>query len=239
MTIAPTIASSATATGTSSVVLAENMDRAGLTIDNYGSVPVWLNFGAAAVVGSGLMVKAGGSRSFASTFKDNQFAKLDVYAITEGVSADLGILEVVGRGGPPITGTEGNGLLESTISQPEGAQSVIVANPSHLYGDDVVLIQQDNVPVGAPEISEEFDFSKFRAPKYIQVIHTGAGLTSKIFFSAEPGDITTITYAAVSGLEPISGSGGYWLVEFPCRAARITVDSTVATDDVKICGSLR
>jgi hypothetical protein len=123
-------------------------------------------------------------------------------------------------------------------SAPENAQNVIVLNPSHLYGDDIVVIEQENVPVATPSITKHIDVSHYRSDKFVHVIHVGTGLVSKIFFAAEPGDITSLQYTSVSGLGNLSATG-YWLVDFPCRAIKVTVDSGTATDDVYIYMSLR
>ena len=123
-------------------------------------------------------------------------------------------------------------------SAPENAQNVIVLNPSHLYGDDIVVVEQENVPVASPSITKYIDVSHYRSDKFVQVIHVGTGLVSKIFFAAEPGEITSLQYTSVTGFGDLTSSD-YWLINFPCRAIKITVDSGTATDDVYIYMSLR
>ncbi len=124
-------------------------------------------------------------------------------------------------------------------SLPENAINNIQQNPSHLYGDDIVIVEKENVPTGTPSITKYVDVSKFRRDLTIQVKQVGAGLTASLFLTSEPGtDLTSLNYDNDAALAPLAGTSDRWWIRYPNRALKITVDSTVATDDIFIWASL-
>lgn len=81
----------ATATGTSGIVLIENSNRKVATIVNVGAASVFLAVGTAAIYGSGIALAAGAGYEWNSTNLTHE----QIHAITAGTSVELSIMEGV------------------------------------------------------------------------------------------------------------------------------------------------
>jgi hypothetical protein len=122
-------------------------------------------------------------------------------------------------------------------SLPENAINNIQQNPSHLYGNAVEVLVQENIPIST--VTRYRDVSKYRSDKAIQVVITGAGLTVKLWLTNEPGtDLTAKTYYQDGALPDLTASD-YWVITYPVEALKFEFVSTVATDDVECYMSLR
>lgn len=95
--LASPVISSATATSASSVAVAYNGSRARLYIENTSDFDnVYINWGAAAVVGQGRRIQCGGGNFEFEITRDGQldWAKDAVHVISDGDDAELTIEEV-------------------------------------------------------------------------------------------------------------------------------------------------
>jgi hypothetical protein len=143
--------------------------------------------------------------------------------------------------GATFAGTDVFGVVirgsDRYASAPENAINNIQQNPSHLYGQAVEVLVQENIPISTVTVYK--NVSKFRQDKVIQVLITGAGLTVKLWLTNEPGtDPTAKTYYQDAALTNLTTSG-QWAITYPVEDLKFEFVSTVATDDVECYMSLR
>lgn len=87
----PTPDTKTVSSAASTLVLASNAKRKYAYLGGHATVGLWLNFGAAAVVGTGIYVPAGGAYEIDG---DNLYTG-DIYAIlASGVNQVIGIMEL-------------------------------------------------------------------------------------------------------------------------------------------------
>jgi hypothetical protein len=105
-------------------------------------------------------------------------------------------------------------------------------NPSALWGDDIIVLEEENIAAGTPAFTRYVDLADFSIGTKISVdINNGtSNLTAKLYLTNKPGtDLTSLDYYQ-EGTLPNLTADGTWTIKDPTRAIKIEVDATAGAD---------
>lgn len=123
-------------------------------------------------------------------------------------------------------------IVTPSFDKSLGGQKSWSLNPSALWGDDIIILEEENIAEGAAVFTEHVPLADFNNKTTFSVdINNGTSIvTAKIYFTNEPGtDLTILQYWQDPSC-PNTTSDTTWVLDYPVRAARIVIDATAGGD---------